>query len=290
MNDLSTDKLRKFMLDRSHVRGEWVHLDDTWQELLTRADYPPLVRQILGEALTAAVLLSATIKHDGTLILQIRGTGPIHLLVVQATAEGTVRGLAQWNAEASHYTLPDLFGDAQMAITLESKNTGERYQSLIPLEGDSLAQALENYFMRSEQLATRLWLSSNAFATAGLLLQRLPQEHTSDEDWQRASTLLDTLTTEELMQLAPEQLLYRLFHEEQPRLFDAKAIRFHCGCSRERIQNVLQSLGETEVQAILAERNTIDVVCEFCNAHYCFDSIDAQQLFKPTMPASDTLH
>ena len=290
MNDLSADKLRKFILERSHVRGEWVHLDDTWQELLNRADYPAFVRQILGEALTAAVLLSATIKHDGALILQIRGDGPIHLLAIQATAAGTVRGLAQWNREATAQTLSALFGEAQMAITLESQNTTERYQSLIPLEGDSLAQALESYFVRSEQLATRLWLSTTEFATAGLLLQRLPQEHTSDEDWQRASTLLDTLTTTELMQLAPEQLIYRLFHEEEPRLFDAKAIQFQCSCNRERIENMLRSIGETEVQAILVEQGKIEVVCEFCNAQYTLDAIDANQLFKPTMPSSDTLH
>lgn len=290
MNKLQTDKLRKFILDRSHVRGEWIHLNDTWQEMLARADYPPFVRKVLGEALTAALLLSATIKHDGALILQIRGNGPIHLLVVQATAEGTVRGLAHWSQEPNATTLPALFGEAQMAITLESRKTGERYQSLIPVEGDSLAQALEGYFMRSEQLATRLWLTTTDQGTAGLLLQRLPQEHTSDEDWQRASALLDTITDDELMQLAPEELLYRLFHEEEPRIFDAKDLRFHCGCNRERIDAMLRSLGEPEVQSIIDEQGKIEIVCEFCNAQYVLDPVDASRLFKPSMPASDTLH
>ena len=152
------------------------------------------MKTVLGEALTAAVLLAATIKHDGALTLQIRGDGPIHLLVIQATAQGTVRGLAHWSREADGTTLPALFGDAQLAITLESHNSNERYQSLIPLEGDSLSAALEAYFERSEQLPTRLWLMSDDTAAAGILLQRLPQARVNEEDWQRASVLLDTLT------------------------------------------------------------------------------------------------
>ena len=232
---MSADTLRRFMLEQAHVRGEWLHLDNTWQEMLSRADYPAFVKTILGEALTAAVLLAATIKHDGALTLQIRGDGPIHLLVIQATAEGTVRGLAQWSRDAEDLTLPALFGDAQLAITLESRNSNERYQSLIPLEGDTLSAALEAYFERSEQLPTRLWLLSDDTSAAGILLQRLPQEEVNPEDWQRTSVLLDTLTREELVHLEPEEVLYRLFHEEDVRLFDAKDISFHCGCSRERV-------------------------------------------------------
>ncbi len=287
---MAVDTLRRFMLERAQVRGEWVHLDTSWQEMLGRADYPLFVKQVLGEALTAAVLLSATIKHSGSLILQIRGEGPIHLLVVQATPQGTVRGLAQWSREASDNTLSGVFGDAQMAITLEAPNRRERYQSLIPLEGDTLAQALEAYFTRSEQLPTRLWLTANAHTTAGLLLQRLPHENADDENWQRASLLLNTLTTDELVDLEAETLLYRLFHEEEPRLFDPSPIHFHCDCSRERVEKLVQSLGQDEATTILEEQGKIQITCEFCNASYTLDAIDVEQLYRETVPGSDSVH
>lgn len=287
---MSSDTLKRFMLERAHVRGEWLHLDHTWQEMLGRAEYPGFVRKVLGEALTAAVLLAATIKHDGALTLQIRGDGPIHLLVIQATAHGTVRGLAHWNRETDSTALPDLFGEGSLVITLESHNSKERYQSLIPLEGDSLSKALEAYFARSEQLPTRLWLMSDDSAAAGILLQRLPQEQTSDDDWQRASILLDTLTRAELSHLEAEEVLFRLFHEEDVRLFEGKDIRFHCGCNLEKVENMLRSLGQTEAEAVLEEQGKIEIICEFCNANYTLDAVDIGQLFKPSMPGSDTLH
>lgn len=287
---MSADTLRRFMLEQAHVRGEWLHLNQTWQEILARADYPAFVKTILGEAVTAAVLLAATIKHDDSLTLQIRGDGPIHLLVIQATAQGTVRGLAQWSREATGTRLTDLFGEAQLAITLESHQNNERYQSLIPLEGDSLSVALEAYFERSEQLPTRLWLTSDDKTAAGILLQRLPQAEHHADDWQRASVLLDTLTRDELTQLEPEALLYRLFHEENVRLFDAKAIGFHCTCSRERVETMVRSLGQTEATAIIEAQGKIEIICEFCNANYTLDAIDTGLLFTAAMPANDTLH
>ena len=287
---MSADTLRRFMLENAHVRGEWLHLDNTWQEMLSRAEYPAFVKTVLGEALTAAVLLAATIKHDGALTLQIRGDGPIHLLVIQATAQGTVRGLAHWSREADDLSLQALFGDAQLAITLESRTSNERYQSLIPLEGDSLSKALETYFERSEQLPTRLWLMSSDTAAAGILLQRLPQEQVDAEDWQRTSVLLDTLTHDELVHLEPEEVLYRLFHEEDVRLFDAKDISFHCGCSQERVETLLRSIGQEEADSILEEQGKIEIICEFCNANYTLDAVDTALLFKPTMPTNDTLH
>lgn len=286
----AVDTLKRFMLERAHVRGEWVRMENSWQEVLQRADYPAFVQAALGEAMTAVVLLSATIKHRGSMILQVRGDGPIHLLVAQASPEGNVRGLARWNRDAQEEGLPALFGEAQMAITLEAPNSTERYQSLIPLEGNSLAAALEAYFMRSEQLPTRLWLAADGGAAAGLLLQRLPREHTTDEDWQRTSLLLDTLTAQELLHLEAEEVIYRLFHEEEPRLFEGRDIRFHCGCSQERIADMLRSLGQAEAEVILQEQGEIAVTCEFCNAGYTLDAIDVAQLFRPVMPSSDTLH
>lgn len=290
MNVMTIDTLRRFIMERAHVRGEWVHLDETWQEMLKRSAYPLFVKNILGEALTAAVLLSSIIKHEGSLILQIRGDGPIHLLVIQATAEGTLRGLAQWNCETQGKTLTELFGQGHLAITLENKASGERYQSILPLIGDSLTQALEHYFAQSEQLPTRLWLTSTDKVAAGILLQRLPHSAATDEDWQRATTLLETLTAQELAYLEAEEVLYRLFHDEDTRLLAAKPIRFHCGCSRARVENMLRSLGQIEVETLLQEQGKVEVVCEFCNATYLLDTIDVNQLFTAVAPSSSALH
>jgi molecular chaperone Hsp33 len=247
------------------------------------------VQTILGEALTAAVLLATTIKYKGSLILQIRGDGPIHLLVIQVSDRGKVRGLARWSKEPNAKQLAAIFGQGQMAITLQNDQTNERYQSIIPLEGDSLSMALEAYFMRSEQLATRLWLSSNNHSAAGLLVQRLPQTLSTKEDWQRVSTLLDTTTSRELLHLEPEELLYRLFHEEQARLFEAKPIEFACSCSLNKVETMLRSLGKDEVKAIVQEQGNIGVTCEFCNTDYRLDAIDAERLFKDVLPNHPTL-
>lgn len=295
------DILRRFILDQANVRGEWVHLEGTWHQLLERADYPPVIRNVLGEALSAAVLLSATVKHTGSLILQIRGDGPVPLLVVHATPQGEVRGLAQWNSvPAEGSSLPEIFGQGHIAITLEAASNHERYQGIIALEGANLTQALEQYFARSEQLPTRLWLTSDHNSCAGLLLQRLPEDQYASteqreaqaEDWHRVSLLLDTLTTEELRDLPAEDLIYRLFHEETPRLFDPKSIKFHCSCSRQKIETMLHSLGADEVQSILDEQGSISVTCEFCNAKYVVDKVDAKRLFTENVVdlANTTLH
>lgn len=299
---MTKDILRRFILDNANIRGEWVHLDDSWQELLERSDYPPVIRNVLGEALSAIVLLSATVKHQGSMILQIRGDGPVHLLVVQATPQGTVRGLARWGNVPEGISLPEIFGSGHIAITMDAASNGERYQGIIALEGNNLTEALEQYFQRSEQLPTRLWLSANHHSSAGLLLQRLPdasqttpeQKAESTEDWTRVSMLLDTLTADELHDLPPEELVYRLFHEEEPRLFAPKPIRFHCGCGVQRVEAMLQSMGQTEADSILAEHGSIEVTCEFCNAQYSLDRVDVARLFagsiSPADPSTPTIH
>lgn len=289
---MAKDAARRFMLENADTRGEWVHLDNAWQEMLARADYPPAVQKVLGEALAASVLLSATIKHKGSMILQIRGDGPVHLLVIQATPEGHVRGLARWSAEPENDTLQAVFGTANIVITLEAQNDNERYQGIIALEGDKLSDALEQYFMQSEQLPTRLWLHSDAHTSAGILLQRLPGNEQSDDDWERVGMLLDTLTAEELVGVEPDALIFRLFHEETPRLFDARDLKFQCSCSLGKIESTVKGLGETEARAIIAEQGKIEVNCQFCNRQYVLDDIDITRLFAGAQagPSSSTVH
>lgn len=287
-----TDILNRFILEATSVRGEWVHLDATWQALLERHEYPPVVRDLLGQALAAVALLSATIKFNGSLILQVTGNGPLNLLVVQAGGRGTVRGLARWQSEVPEAGLAAQFGDGRMVITIDPGEGRDRYQGIVPLEGESLAEALEGYFLRSEQLPTRLWLAADGQRAAGLLLQALPGERRDPDAFNRAVTLAATLKAEELLEWPVETLLHRLYHEEDIRLFEGQPMSFRCPCSRERVAEMLRNLGRAEVESVLAEEGVIEVRCEFCNAGYRFDTVDAAQLFTESEapPPSRTRH
>ena len=286
------DRLHRFIIENTNVRGEVVHLDATWQAILERTDYPDAVRQVLGEALAACALLAATIKFDGSLILQIRGSGPLHLLVVQTNSEGAMRGIARWNDDVPDHNLQAIFGNGQMVMTIEPSK-GEPYQGIIALQGEYINDAIEAYFQQSEQLNTKLWLASNSENCAGFLLQEMPGNQSEEnDDWNKATHLASTITAEELLDLPVQELLHRLFHEEDVRLFEAEPLYFRCSCSRERITQTLLSLGSNEAHDILEEQGTIKVDCEFCNSHYEFDSVDVEAIFaasnQPDVP--DTKH
>lgn len=273
------DTLHRFIIERTHVRGEWVHLDATWQAVLERADYPAPVRAVLGEAMAAVALLAATIKFDGSLILQITGDGPISMLVVQASGQRSLRGLAHWREAVPSGSLMQKFGDGRIVITIDPGEGKERYQGIVGLQGENLGEALREYFERSEQLPTRLWLSADDRCAAGLLLQSLPGEDSDPDAWNRAVTLAETVRPEELRALDAVQILHRLYHEEDVRLFGREPVSFRCGCSRERVEEMIRGLGAQEAQSILEDEGLIGVTCEFCNARYEFDLVDVEQLF-----------
>ncbi len=285
-----SDKLHRFTLENLHVRGEWVSLKSTWKEIQKTADYPEPLRHVLGEALAAISLLAESLKFDGSLILQIRGTQPVTMLVVQASSKGTVRAIAHWNGELpKNATFNELFGAGTMVISVENnpkpgQNKGERYQSLVSLDGKTLADCLKEYFAQSEQLSTRLWLAADDDCVAGLMLQSLPSDGISDikddqEGWSHATILADTLKDEELLTLDVQELLHRLYHEENLRLYDAKPIHFKCTCTQEKIDNAVYSLGEVEANGLLKEQGEISVDCEFCNTKYTLDGVDVKRIF-----------
>ncbi|TQV62607.1 MAG: Hsp33 family molecular chaperone HslO [Halothiobacillaceae bacterium] len=283
------------------ARGELVQLDAAWQALLSRSDYPPAVAELLGQAAVAAVLLAATLKIDGKLTLQVMTDKPaetdasrpggVHLLVMQVSSDRELRGLARWHGDVSENGLA-LMGDGRLVMTIETAR-GERYQGIVPLEGASLAQALEGYFERSEQLPTRLWLEAGPQRAAGLLVQKMPGHDSGrdDEDWNRIVALSGTVTRDELLDLSAETLLHRLYHEEDRRVFEPEAVRFACSCSRERVADMLRSLGRDEIDGIIAEQGHVEVDCEFCNARYTFDAVDAAGLFVDAPhPGAEGLH
>lgn len=276
------DSIRRFLFEHAPIRGERVHLDASWRSVLERHDYPPLLRQMMGELTAAAVLLAATLKLDGSLVLQIQGTGAIKLLVVECGGDLKLRATAKWEGQLQG-SLSELAGDGRFVITLVQKDGKPAYQGIVALEGESIAEILQNYMSRSEQLETRLWLAVDEHSASGMLLQKLPGQTEGDFDaWSRFTQLADTLHGDELMQLPTEELLHRLFHEEDVRLFEVQPVAFCCSCSRDNVAQMLRMFGTEEVEAILTERQTIEVHCEFCNHRYEFDKVDAAQLFAAT--------
>ena len=273
-----SDQLYRFTFENLGIRGEIVTLSASWRAVVERHDYSPAVRAYLGQALVAATLLSGTIKFRGSLILQLQGDGPCRTLVAQATAQRTIRGMATARGEVSDSDFRQAFGNGRLVLTAESAK-GERYQGIVGLDGDSLAQVIEAYFSQSEQLPTRVWLAADGRVAAGLFLQRLPGVPVDDEDWRRLGILADTVEHQELLQLSASDLLHRLFHEEDVRIYEPDPVAFRCTCSRERIANALLSLGREEVESIVRERGSVEADCEFCNAHYRFDAVDVAALF-----------
>jgi molecular chaperone Hsp33 len=277
------DYLYRFVFERFGVRGEFVRLAASWQAVRERQPGLSGAQRHLGEALAAVVLLSGTIKFRGALSLQLQGNAALSTLLVQATGERTVRGMlhARADAPAGDATLRQLLGDGRLVLTAASPS-GERYQGIVAVETDTLAEALQAYFAQSEQLPTRLWLVSDRERVSGLFLQRLPGEDET-ENWQRITLLADTVSGPELQTLELRTLLHRLFHEEDVRLFDPEPVAFRCGCSRERVAGALLAMGRVEIDGILEEQGVIEADCEFCNAHYSFDRVDAAALFSESV-------
>jgi molecular chaperone Hsp33 len=292
------DTVRRFLFDRFPVRGYVVHLDASWRALFEHHRYPDVVRDTLGEAAAATVLLASTLKFEGQLTLQMQGPGPMHLLVMQATHRMAIRGVARSRGDLpTERKLQSLAGEGgQVTVTIENTDRTSRYQGIVPLIGEGFAGCLQHYFERSEQLPTRLWLAATQERAAGLLLQRLPTGSSAsaeedelvaaegDEDWNRVLHLAGTLTSGELVQLPGSELLRRLFHEEDVRMFDPEPVFFQCTCSRDRVGGILRSLGEREVRSVLEEQGSVEVRCEFCNRAYRFDAVDVAALFAREPP------
>ncbi len=278
------DVLHRFMLEHAGVRGALVRLGPAWREVAGRGDYPPALHALLGEVLAASALLTANIKLDGALSIELKSSGALRLLFAECSQHGRLRGLARWNAPLPEPLQLRVLPDAIMAITLGNVERGQRYQGLVELQHEGLALALENYFVRSEQLPARILLAATGDHAVGLMLQKMPDEGgrdaaRDDDAWNRIVQLTATLSPAELLASAPEQLLYRLYHQESVRLFEPRALAFGCSCSRERVAAMLHSLGRDEVEAALAARGgEIEVICEFCAQRYHFDRIDAEHL------------
>jgi molecular chaperone Hsp33 len=302
---MSADVVRRFVFERHPIRGHSVHMSRAWLDLREHQDYPPAVQQLVGEAVAAAVLLAATLKFDGTLTLQLQGKGLVNLLVAQCTHDFKVRGMARHDPPAANEGgevagFRSLAGDGQIIVTVESTDRGSSYQGVVPITGNSLAESLEAYFVQSEQLPTRVLLAATPGVVAGMLLQRVAgvggkqagvDPAALEEAWMKADHAMEALQPTELLQDDIEQRLVRMFGDDEVRVFSGHDVRFECRCSRERVANVLRSLGQEEVRSVIAEQGAVTVTCEFCQKPYKFDPIDAEQLFSDTAPrGSDAIN
>jgi molecular chaperone Hsp33 len=274
---IEQDLLRRFLFEDFGVRGEWVKLTTSWQAAKQHQQCPQNAQMQLGQALAAVVLLSATVKFNGSMILQAQGDGNLRTLVAQSTHDRKIRGLIHSNDHVLVGSLENMFGQGRLVLTIATDNA-QPYQGIVPLQGRNLAAALQTYFEQSEQLKTRLWLFANETHAAGLLLQELPSQNSDKADWGRIEILADTVTEQELLELDCEHLLYRLINEEKVRLFDAEPVEFQCSCSRPRIERTLRALGRDELEDIVKEHVAIQVGCEFCSEHYLFDGVDVETL------------
>ena len=291
------DTLQRFVFENTPIRGNLVNLTSTFQLALNKQHLPAGLKRALGELMAASALLTATLKMNGSLVLQIQSKGALKLLVVECNSDFGIRATAKWTGEVNdQQSLFDLIEQGQFMITLDPKDGGQAYQGIVPIEGEDISTILENYMLRSEQIDTKIWLCCDGNAAAGMLLQKLPEtmnqvtqsqdvaEHDADA-WNRVGHLADTITDGELIELSAETLLTRLFHEEDVRLFEASNTKFYCSCSRESVSNMLRMLGNDEITSIIEEQGHIEVNCDFCNTHYKFDKVDAAQLLMSEVPA-----
>ena len=282
MKTPSQDLRTRFIFDDMPVRGLHVRLENVWQHIVGQKHYPAAVRRALGELLAAGALLSSNLKIEGTLTVQVQGQGRLKMLVVEATSENTCRATARWDETAAigdNETLRELLGEnGVFAITLQPQD-GEPWQGVVPLEGGSIAEMLTGYMLRSEQLETHITLAADEHTSAGLLLQRLPEEELDQEAWEHVTALADTVGSHELLDLDAQHLLYRLFHETPPRVFEPDTLEFACTCSRGKVSDMLLMLGGEEVGSVVAEQGSIEIDCDFCNEKYVFDETDVNALF-----------
>ncbi len=289
-----SDILQRFIFEYAPIRGELVQLAATWQAVTERHAYPAPLRKLLGELMAAGALLAATLKFEGTLILQLHGNGPVKLIVVECTAGHAMRATAKWEGDlAEAGNLRTLLGSGRFVINLVPESGKQSYQGIADLNADSIAAALEHYMATSEQITTRLWLASDDTRAAGLLVQKLPERDAADADaWPRVEHLAATVREQELLTLAPRTLLQRLFHEEDLRVFEPRPVFFRCSCSRERVTDMLRMLGLDEVRSVIAERGEVEVHCEFCNRRYAFDAVDSEEIFAAAIaaPVKKTRH
>lgn len=275
---MQQDLLHRYLFNELDVRGELVQIESAYNEMIADHNYPVPVKALLGELLVATCLLTATLKFEGEIAVQLQGDGPVKYAVINGDDKQNMRGIARLQSEITGTTVKELIGQGYMVITITPEK-GERYQGIVPLEHDTLSECIESYFEQSEQLKTRLWFATDttegSAKACGLFLQVLPvDKQKSIEDFAHLEALSNTIKNEELLHLDANTVLTRLYHEDNPRVFEPQAIKFKCGCSRDKTITALVNIGQEELLKDVAEKGTVNINCHYCLKEYVFNEQD----------------
>lgn len=287
---LIKDSLQRFIFDKAPVRGEFIHLQESFQTIVNQHAYPKPIRKLLGEALCVAGLLTAILKFSGRLTVQFQGKGNLKLMLAQCDHQFNLRGLVKWDGDLSYEDLMSSINEGVLVITLDGGAKKNSYQGIVPWRGNSLVESIEGYFRDSEQLATRIWLEVDDVSAGGFLLQIIPDNKNDKSEWERITGLTSGLNQINMLKLDHETLLKMLYPEDDIRLFDEVNVSFGCTCSRKRSGDAIKLLGKEEAEAELKDKQSIVVTCDFCNREYVFDRVDVAQLFEDDTPPPTDIH
>ncbi|TDE21547.1 Hsp33 family molecular chaperone HslO [Vibrio owensii] len=291
---MANNVLNRYLFEDLSVRGELVQLDEAYQRIISSKEYPAALQKLLGELLVSTTLLTATLKFEGSITIQLQGDGPVSLAVINGDHDQKIRGVARWEGDiADDATLHEMMGKGYLVITIEPKK-GERYQGVVGLEGETLADVIEGYFANSEQLKTRLWIRTGEHEgkkhAAGMMIQVMPDGTGTPEDFEHLEQLTATVKNEELFTLPANELLYRLYNQDSVRLYEPQPVEFHCGCSRERSGAAIITVDKTEIYDILAEEGTISLHCDYCGTSYTFEEPEITELYTQATSGNKTVH
>ncbi|MHA2685740.1 Hsp33 family molecular chaperone HslO [Vibrio harveyi] len=291
---MANNVLNRYLFEDLSVRGELVQLDEAYQRIISSKEYPAALQKLLGELLVSTTLLTATLKFEGSITIQLQGDGPVSLAVINGDHNQKIRGVARWEGDiAEDASLHDMMGKGYLVITIEPKK-GERYQGVVGLEGETLADVIEGYFANSEQLKTRLWIRTGEHEgkkhAAGMMIQVMPDGTGTPEDFEHLEQLTATVKNEELFTLPANELLYRLYNQDSVRLYEPQPVEFHCGCSRERSGAAIITVDKTEIYDILAEEGSISLHCDYCGTSYTFDEPEITELYTQATSDNKTVH
>ena len=291
---MANNVLHRYLFEDLSVRGELVQLDEAYQRIISSKEYPAALQKLLGELLVSTTLLTATLKFEGSITIQLQGDGPVSLAVINGDHDQKIRGVARWEGDiADNATLHEMMGKGYLVITIEPKK-GERYQGVVGLEGETLSDVIEGYFANSEQLKTRLWIRTGEHEgkahAAGMMIQIMPDGTGAPEDFDHLEQLTDTVKNEELFILPANELLYRLYNQDTVRLYELQPVEFHCGCSRERSGAAIITVDRAEINDILAEEGSVSLHCDYCGTSYSFDETEITELYAQASPEKKTLH
>lgn len=291
---MANNVLNRYLFEDLSVRGELVQLDEAYQRIISSKEYPAALQKLLGELLVSTTLLTATLKFEGSITIQLQGDGPVSLAVINGGHDQKIRGVARWEGDiADDASLHDMMGKGYLVITIEPKR-GERYQGVVGLEGETLADVIEGYFANSEQLKTRLWIRTGEHEgkahAAGMMIQVMPDGTGTPEDFEHLEQLTATVKNEELFTLPANELLYRLYNQDAVRLYEPQPVEFHCGCSRERSGAAIITVERAEINDILAEEGSVSLHCDYCGTSYSFDEAEITELYAQAAPEKKTLH